>query len=396
MNTTLACPHFPGCPGCSSIGMPYENQLDDKLAAVEATLEQFAPDLIEPEVFFTISASPKRSAYRNRVKLVPTAIFNQTDKIGFGLYRTGSHEVIDIPDCPVQMDGLNRIVARLRQLIFELDVSIYDESNHTGDLRFITLRQSEATNEALLTFVTRDDVFPSGGELARQIMADCESVVGVLQNVNDRVGNAIFGERTMLIAGNEWIEEEVCDARIRLGATSFFQINTQVAELAYQSIHTALEPTHEDALIDLYCGVGTIGLTLANYVRKVTGIESAAEAITLGNESARTNSLENVRLIDGAVEERLQELIDELTHSNVKGNHLLAAVNPPRKGLTPKIITQLTDAGPRRIAYLSCWPFSLTRDLVRFDKAGYRVIDLQCFDMFPQTPQVETLAVLER
>lgn len=202
-------------------------------------------------------------------------------RIKLGLYRAGSHDVIDIPGCPVHMKGLNHAIEVIREGLGECDICLYDEVAHTGDLRFITLRQGVATAELLIGFVTRNRDFPGGDRLTRFVMDRCRNVVGVVQNINPEKGNVIFGPTNRLLAGRNHLEEIVCGVRVRLGLTSFFQVNTAVAEKAYEAIVRSLEPDNDMTLLDLYSGVGAIGLIASSHVRRIMAIEEVPEAIEL-------------------------------------------------------------------------------------------------------------------
>ncbi|MGB2986008.1 MAG: 23S rRNA (uracil(1939)-C(5))-methyltransferase RlmD [Phycisphaerae bacterium] len=415
MATIVSCPHFPACSGCNSIGIDYAEQLEAKLCAVRGLFRRSSLRSVEATPIQSIAASPNPGAYRNRVKLVPARSISSrspkrwatpagTGRIILGLYKAGSHEVIDIPGCPTQMDGLNRAVEVIRTAIEKSSVCLYDEVQHTGDLRFVTARQGVATGEILIGFVTRTEEFPCGDQLACYVMNHCNGTVGVVQNINPKKGNVIFGSMNRLLAGRDHLEEVICGTRIRLGVTSFFQVNTAVAEKAYESIlayvtckalagEPPVAPGHV-TLLDLYAGVGTIGLVAARHVRQVYGIEEVGEAVGFARAAAHVNGVDNAVFQEGLVEQRLPQLTDRLRKEGVDRNRLVVVVNPPRKGLDARVIEQLLEAGPVRIAYLSCAPDTLLRDLVRFENGGYRVAHVELFDMFPQTGQVETLAII--
>jgi 23S rRNA (uracil1939-C5)-methyltransferase len=350
-----------------------------------------------------ITASLNTGAYRNRVKLVPARSSEDSAPQGaanarhikLGLYRAGSHEVVDIPNCPVQAQELNRAIEVIRTGIEECRVRLYDEVAHTGDLRFVTVREGMATGELLIGFVTRLADFPGGDRLARFVMDRCAGAVGVVQNVNTEKGNVIFGPSSHLLAGRDYLDEVVCGVRLRLGLTSFFQVNTPVAEKAYEAIVDQLEPTGDMTVFDLYSGVGAVGLVMAPRVGRAIGVEEAPEAIDLALAAAQANGIGNAEFHPGLVEDLLPSLAGEVSRKGTRRERLSAVVNPPRKGLDPRVVRTLVQAAPGRIAYLSCSPPTLIRDLGRFIDGGYAIRHVELFDMFPQTEQVETLAVLE-
>lgn len=323
--------------------------------------------------------------------------------LGLGLFRAGSHDVVDIPGCPVQMRGINETVESVRAALAESEVSLYDEVKHSGHLRYITVREGAGTGEILVGLVTRSPAFPSGDELARNLLSQVRGVVGVVQNINPHKGNVIFGRSSRILSGRDYMEEVVCGIRIRLGITSFFQVNTAVAGIAYETILRHVLPTapwteptppNDSTLLDLYSGVGSIGLTAAAHVEDVWGIEEVGESVELARSASHANNLDNAHFRQGLVEEVLPELSANLRRRRGANHRIVVVVNPPRKGVEPKVVELLLEARPLRIAYLSCEPRTLFRDLARFEAGRYEVKHIEAFDMFPQAEQVETLAVL--
>lgn len=413
----LSCPHYPDCSGCTRIGVPYAGQLEAKLEAVRDALARHELGGFEPGQLTEIHASPKVSHYRNRAKLVPrrctssdtanagTAVTTTTateiGHVALGLYRVGTHDVVNIPGCPVQLDAINRAVESVRHCLEFYDVSLYDEVQHTGDLRFVSIRAARGGEELLLGLVTRDERVRRIEHLATALMNECPNLVGVVQNVNPVKGNVIFGPHNVLRAGRPYVEEEVCGVRVQLGLTSFFQVNTEVAEFAYRAIVAGLELTVEDVLLDLYAGVGSISLVAAGAVREVVAVEEEGESFHYACAARAHNEIRNVAFQEGLVEGLLPDLLRTLRYQKLAPERIALVVNPPRKGLHPRVIETLTASltqgyAPARLAYLSCSPPTLARDLHLLTRAGYRISTIECFDMFPQTDQVETLVLLKR
>ena len=425
MPEIVSCPHFPRCTGCTAIGVDYANQLAAKLRAFRRTLTASELTTIQADAVDSITPSPAPRNYRNRAKLVPhrpvTIIRRRSPApsqssrgagggpasgpVTLGLYQTGSHEVVDISDCPVQLDSVNRVVEIIRIGIDSCGVDLYDEFTHRGDLRFVSVRAGERTGQVLVGLVTRGRSCRGLDELARYIMARDEHVIGVVQNINHDRGNVIFGPTDRTIAGRDVLEEIVCGRPIRLGLTSFFQVNTAVAESAYRAIQSSLTDRHRPhaapshtkiALLDLYSGVGVIGLLLADAVDRVVSVESDAHANALARASASHNKCDNIEHREGLVEDVLADIVERLRRDHGSDMTIVAAVNPSRRGLDPRVVETFADVKLQRIAYLSCAPDTLMRDLARFEGHGYRVSRIELFDMFPQTPQIETLALIER
>jgi len=401
MNAVVTCSRFPVCSGCDHIGIPYEDQLAVKLERVRDVFAHARLRGFDPMSIATIHPSPLQAGYRNRVKLVAFGGAGENAAgpdgvVRLGLYREDSHQVVDIPDCPVQAEGINRVVEVVRAGICDVGLSPYVEVTHEGTLRYVTVRQGIGTGDVLVGLVTRTEEREKVTALADYIVRRDESVVGVLQNVNEARGNVVFGSRTKLLNGQPFLEEIVCGVRIRLGMTSFFQVNTGVAEMAYATIRDRLGLSHDDVLIDLYSGVGAIGLTSAAHVGRLFGIEEVPEAVHLAIDAAKASGIRNAEFYMGQVEKRLERVLRRVRAGGAATNALKLAVNPPRKGIARQVVHAMCEAQPERIAYLSCAPQTLVRDLKSLKNGGYRIVSVELFDMFPQTEQVETLAVLRR
>ena len=413
MESIVSCQWFPACSGCSAIGTSYREQLATKLDQVRRLFANARIPAFDATCITKIHPSERVSGYRNRVRLVPAykslrrevnrdspsptgGSITRADGIALGLYREDSHVVVDIPQCPVQTAEINRVLEDIRSGIESAGLGIYDESTHNGDLRFVTVRQGVNTGELLVGLVTRTDSRAGVQEVADHIVSRNAKVEGVLQNINPRPGNVVFGAKTTLLTGREYLEELVCDVRIRLGLTSFFQVNTGVAQQAYRAIQDGLMLSADDVLLDLYCGVGSIGLTTARHVSKVIGIEEVGESVHLAIDSARANGIRQAEFQVARVEDRLPRVVKHLQREGVSGPRIKLAVNPPRKGIHRRCVDVILETQPSRIAYLSCSPVSLIRDTKLLVEGGYRLHRVELFDMFPQTNQVETLAILKR
>ena len=399
--------------------MGYQTQLDNKLALVRSTFERARLEGFDCQRIQSIKPSPESANYRNRVKLVPFVIDHGSPAvdsmvtgrqtaasrfIGLGLYKEGSHEVVDIPNCPVQMVGINQAIEQLRRLLLEFETTIYGSGAADGQLRYVTVRQSLASGAVLVGLVTKTDELDRGTDLAEQLMARTQEIVGVVQNVNSDDGNAVFGTESRTLAGQDYLEEQVAGVGVHLGIASFFQVNTRVAEAAYYAILSGLSPGPEDVLLDLYAGVGAVGLVCASRVKRVIGVEEVAEAVRLAHQAAKSQSISNVEFRKGRVEDLLPEVsrAGQLIKDGGSGRggssgggRMHVVINPPRRGVDRLVMTSLLRARPDRVAYLSCDPTTLVRDLRYLMDGGYRIRQVQPFDMFPQTDKVETLVILE-
>jgi 23S rRNA (uracil1939-C5)-methyltransferase len=379
------CPHYPRCSGCALINVPYPDQL---LRKREIAVRAFAayPALAHFEVP-PVVASPQRLGYRGRVKLV---VRRSKGEIATGLYVPGSHHVVDISSCPIHPRPVNQVVQYLKKKIFELGIAPYDERDDSGDLRYLDFRYSFARRELSVTLVTRRASFPQGGTLARFLQRRFPFIVGVIQNINEQKGNVIWGKNFRTLAGRDTILERIGDLKLVYPAGVFSQANPFTARRLYERVCQLAQMQGGARVMDLYCGVGPTTLYLGAAAREVWGIDDSELAIATAKQNARRNGLGNCRFVAGDVAETLSEMAERLRGVDV------LVLNPPRKGVQPAAMERIQAMAVPRVIYVSCSPQTQARDLDRLIQGGYRLRSLQPFDMFPQTEEVETVALLER
>ncbi|MEW6298227.1 MAG: 23S rRNA (uracil(1939)-C(5))-methyltransferase RlmD, partial [Thermodesulfobacteriota bacterium] len=377
------CPHSPACYGCPLIRLPYPQQLAEKRGRVAQAFAAY-PTLQQVDVPPTL-ASPRRFGYRTRVKL---AVRRVEGKVLIGLYIPESHQVADISGCPVHPRQINEVVQFLKQAIDRLGIIPYDEARDTGQLRYIDLRYSFWQRKVLLTLVTRHMDFPQIRDLVRQLERRFPFLGGIVQNINDKPGNVIWGERFHPIRGRDSVIERVGHLLLDSPVDTFTQVNPPVARKLYETVLEWAGLTGEEIAVDLYCGIGPIALYLASRAKLVVGIDENVRAVNTAKENARRNGYHNCRFFAGDAAEKVKEVVATLSHID------LCVVNPPRKGLSPEAFGTLGAMRPPRLVYVSCDPATLARDLDRFCQGGYTLRRVQPLDMFPQTDQVETVALL--
>jgi 23S rRNA (uracil1939-C5)-methyltransferase len=377
--------HSRHCIGCPWLHLPYPEQLIRKRSIVAGALAAYAPlaDFRVPAVI----ASPRRLGYRGRVKLV---VRRSGTEVKTGLYVPGSHRVIDISSCPVHPRPVNQVTRYLKKKIAELRILPYDERDDSGQLRYLDFRYSFARRELSVTLVTRHDDFPEGVVLARSLRRNFRFVAGAVQNINEQRGNVIWGDRYRLLSGSDRLVERIGPLQLGFPAGVFSQANPGAAEKLYGTVAEMAALSDRETVLDLYCGVGPISLLLAGAARAVWGLDESARSIDAAKQNARRNGIANCRFLQGDVVERVAEAKRTL------GRIDRVVLNPPRKGMQPAALDAVLTAGAAWIIYVSCEPKSLCRDLNNFANGGYRLQRLQPFDMFPQTEQVETVALLAK
>ncbi len=370
------------CLGCPLISMKYADQLLFKQQRVaEALLQQ---GLLEEVQVLPVLPSDPTFGYRASAKL---AFSRKREKVLIGLYKRGSHEVIDCPECPVHHPLINKIATVVRDEVQRQKISVYRSQQQRGLLRHLLIRVSPFSGKALVTFVCNFRDLQQLPKLAKSLVRKVPEVIGVHQNINSSTGNVIMGEQTLKLLGLPDLIERVGDIRLRIAPEAFFQINTVQAARIYALVREWANLGRQDTVIDLYCGIGGIALHLAKDAGQVEGIESVAEAVRNAAENSRLNDLRNCRFFAGDATEELQKRSGGKIPS-------LVTLNPPRKGCSDELLQTLCQLRPKQIIYVSCDPDSLANDLKVLTSNGYRIKQLQPVDMFPQTAHIETVVQL--
>ncbi|HXK21813.1 MAG TPA: 23S rRNA (uracil(1939)-C(5))-methyltransferase RlmD [Myxococcota bacterium] len=375
-----ACPHSPDCVGCPWSGVPYPKQLARKQELVRAALARH--ESLSAVRRLPIRAAPRPFGYRALVKLVA-----RRGRLGLrlGVYRPGTHDVADIRRCAAHHPAANETLAALGAILERLRVPTYDERRRKGWLRYVIVRVG-AERRVQLVLVVRDRSYARERELARALMG-LRGVAGVVLNLNDDPGNALFGPRFTSVAGEAALVDRVGELALRSSAGSFTQANPAAARAAYAEVVRLAEPKPGERALDLYCGVGAIALSLACAGMEVQGIEENPQAVRDARANAEANAMQSARFTQG----------DAASALVGKGERVdLVTLNPPRRGAAPEVREAIAALAPQRIVYLSCDPDTLARDLADLAARGYRTESVEPFDFLPQTEHVEAVARLVR
>ena len=379
------CPHYPHCIGCPFVDVHYPEQLSRKRDIVREAFAAF-PSLAALEVP-PVTPSPRRLGYRGRVKVV---VRKNRNDVAIGLYVPGSHRVIDISSCPVHPRPVNQLIRYLKRKVLELGILPYDERSDSGDLRYVDMRYSFARREVSVTLISRHASLPQGEQLARSLQRKFPFVTGVIQNVNESRGNVIWGERYRTLSGRDTILERIGGLNLVFPAGVFSQANPAVTEKLYSKVYEWAGLTGKETVVDLYCGVGPISLYLARKAYGVWAIDNDELAIITAKQNARRNGISNCRFVAGDTAGKLRDI--KRTLPNID----FAILNPPRQGVQTAAMEAVLELEAPKLIYVSCAPHSLARDLDRFVAANYRIDQIQAFDMFPQTKEVETAVLLDK
>ncbi|KGF71929.1 RNA methyltransferase [Neosynechococcus sphagnicola sy1] len=372
------------CGGCQWQQVEYDLQLTIKRNLVIQALERiggFSSPPVDPML-----AATDPLGYRNKATY-PLGL-SATRQVQAGYYQRGSHQLINLNQCPVQDGRLNPLLAAIKLDIQQRGWSIYDESTHTGTLRHLSLRIGRRTGEVLLTLVAKTADLPDLELQAQEWLHRYPQVVGVALNLNPAATNTIFGRQTQAIAGRIWLGEEFAGLKFQIQPTTFFQVFTEQAERLLGVILQQLHLQGDELLVDAYCGIGTLTLPLATEVRQAIGLEVQPEAVAQAEKNAALNRLTNVTFQTGTVEEQLPALIQPPD---------IVVLDPPRKGCDRSVLATLQQIQPHQIVYVSCNPATLARDLkILCEDGRYQLQRVQPADFFPQTSHVEAAAFLVR
>mgnify|MGYP003402510257 FL=1 len=313
---------------------------------------------------------------------------SSTGQVQAGYYRQGSHKLINLNQCPVQDERLHPLLREVKQDIQEQGWSIYNETNHQGKLRHLSLRIGQNTGEMLLTLISTDRNLAGIEEQAQLWLDKYPGLVGVCLNLNRDRTNAILGKTTQTILGKPYLREIFAGVELHIAADTFFQVNTSAAELLLQTIIQQLKLTGSENIIDAYCGIGTFSLPLAQRVQQVVGIELNHNSVRQAQSNAALNQINNAIFLTGKVKDCLQQI-------EFQPDILL--LDPPRKGCDPQVLETILKLKPERIVYVSCKPATLARDVQMLCASGaYQLSQIQPADFFPQTTHVECCALLNK
>ncbi len=379
------CRHFGTCGGCRFQDYAYERQLESKHAQVRDALVRlggFADPPLEPIV-------PARTQYGYRNKLEYSFAAGEHG-LALGFHRAGRwDEVVDVEECLLTTEVGNAIRDTVRRWAREEGLEPYDQEAQTGYLRHLVVREGRNTGQALVVLVTAPGERFDADYLIERLRAFPE-VRSIHWAINDQPSE-ITNLPTKLLWGDAWIEEEILGLRYRLRPNAFMQTNTEMAEVLYALARDAAGLTGQENVFDLYCGTGTIGLALASAAAHVWGVEISEESVACAIENATENRIDNTSFFAGNVGQSLEELRERAGAPDV------VVVDPPRAGLAGKALRRTGELQARRIVYVSCNPTTLASDLaVLRDEHGYALVRCIPVDMFPHTPHIESVSLLER
>lgn len=376
--TEIDCSAFSRCGGCVFRHISYKAELKAKETKTYETIKRIGGVDLKPQPI--MHSSDKR--YRNKAQYP----ISTDGKVGF--YANHSHNIIPCGDCLLQPEIFSTITKITEDWIKKYSISIYNEEEHNGLLRHLFIREGAITKEIMVVAVINGDTLPLSEEwIAALKTAVGENLKSVQININTQNTNVIMGDKCITLYGEEYITDILCGVKIRLSPLSFYQVNHAMAQKLYEKAAEYGDVANKTVL-DLYCGAGTIGLSLADKAKKVIGVEIIPEAIKDAKFNAQANGIENAEFYCSDATEFAEK---HNPHPDV------VIVDPPRKGLTEELIETITEKfAPERIVYVSCDVGTLARDIKSFGEKGYKLAEYTPADLFPRTSHCETVCLIQK
>ncbi|RJS62609.1 23S rRNA (uracil(1939)-C(5))-methyltransferase RlmD [Bacillus sp. PK3_68] len=362
----------------------YEGQLQFKEKQVREVLTRIGK--LEDVNVHPVLGMEEPWYYRNKAQ-VPVG--ERNGKLIAGFFKPRSHEIVDTNESIIQLPKVNEAIQAVKEICSELDIKAYDEVAHKGVLRHIMARYGKQTGELMIVLITRTAELPHKDKIVEEMITRLPHVKSIVHNVNSKRTNVIMGETTKVLWGSEVIYDYIGDVKFAISARSFYQVNPVQTKVLYDKALEYADLTGNETVIDAYCGIGTISLFLAQKAKRVFGVEVVPEAIEDAKRNARLNGIENAEFAVGKAEEVITEWYKQGNRADV------LVVDPPRKGCDGALLETIIDMKPGKVVYVSCNPATLARDLRILEDGGYRTLDVQPVDMFPQTTHCEAVACLE-
>ncbi len=384
------CP-YPACTACAYKNIEYAHEKKIKENNVRVAFKKAGISQIEILPFLCTGVT---NGYRNKAQYPVGMDANGNYILGF--YAPKTHTVKEAARCPLQPPIFLEILEFLRSFFKKHFVSVYDEKSGKGLLRHIYLRRAEKSGEVLLTLVINGKGLPCEEALVFEICKEFPCVVGILLNENRKDTNVILSDVYRTLWGKDYITDELAGVTLEISAGAFYQVNRAGAELLYGEAKRLANLRETDLLLDLYCGAGAIGLSMAPDVREVIGIEIVAEAVECAKRNAALSGIENASFYigDAADAKKILDVAERERGEKIRPDVVI--LDPPRKGCDAGLLSFIVSLSPRKIVYVSCNPDTLARDVAILAPLGYSTDKVRPVDMFPGTGHVESVVCLTR
>ncbi|SHK59698.1 23S rRNA (uracil(1939)-C(5))-methyltransferase RlmD [Paramaledivibacter caminithermalis] len=373
------------CGGCQIQHIDYARQLEIKKNKVISNIDRIGK--LENVLIHDVLGMNEPYRYRNKAQF-PIGMENGKSIIGF--YKKRTHEIVNIVDCSIHHEINDKILMIFKRIIDENKISVYEEKSGKGLLRHILTRVSHTTGDLMVVIITNGKKLPFKEKIVNELIKNVPKVKSIVQNINIKKTNVILGRECITLYGHDKIVDYIGDLRFEISPLSFFQVNPFQTKVLYDKVLEYAELTGNETVFDIYCGIGTISLFLAQRAKKVYGIEVIEAAIKDAKRNAKLNNLDNTEFFVGKAE----ELVPKLYKQGLKAD--VVVVDPPRKGCDKVVLEMIAVMKPKRVIYVSCKPSTLARDLRILNELGYKTLEVQPVDMFPHTTHVECCVRIRR
>jgi len=376
------CPIYSECGGCQLQHIDYISQLNLKTNYVKSSFES---NNLPTNTLLPCIGMKDPYHYRNKVQMV----FSEKGKrILSGFYEENTHRVINVDNCHIQDEVANKIISTCKDLFIKHKIKPYMEDRGTGLIRHVLVKRSKATEEILVVIVTIEEMFPGRNNFVTDLRKLHPEITTIVQNINGRKTSVVLGDFERIIFGKGSITDVLMNKKFIISAKSFYQINARQTEILYKKAIELAKLVETDVVLDAYSGIGTIGILMAEHVKKVISVENNPISVKNAIQNARLNNVKNVRFYHEDASQFVKNLVSEETHIDV------VLVDPPRAGLELSFIDSVLELKPKKVVYISCDPVTLARDLKLFTKEFYEIKRIQPVDMFAQTSHVENIVLL--
>lgn len=378
------CPVFRQCGGCAFRHITYEEELRLKQKAVQDALQRLGGFQLEPE---PILGCEEPDHYRNKAQY-PLGTDRQGKAVA-GFYARRSHRIVPVLDCALQDPAFGPVVKLVVDFINSRHLAVYDESTGKGLLRHLFLRRGHRTGEMMVCLVSTSRQIPFLDELIQKLTATFPHIVSIALNINKEKTNVILGQQTITVYGKDYIDDILLDVKLSIAPAAFYQVNSAQTERLYQLGYAYGELKPDDRLLDLYCGIGSIGLGACSRVASLTGVEVVEAAVDSARRNAAQNQLK-AEFFCADAGEAARQLADRGETPSI------IIVDPPRKGCDEQVLDSIVRMAPERVVMISCNPATAARDCKWLAEHGYQLVKYRPVDLFARTGHVETVCLLTK
>lgn len=378
------CPIYQKCGSCHLMHMKQGAQAEYKRKRVEQLCAKAGLPL---QVAPVLSMN---TPYHYRNKMIIGFQMDRARHIHAGFYEEFSHHIIPYKACALHPQLCDEIIGEIAQLMEKLRIEPYHEDKRRGLLRHVLIRYGEVSKQIMVVLVINQSVFPARKNFVDALLKKFPMITTIVQNVNTRKTSIVLGDQERVLYGKGYIEDQLCGLTFRISSKSFYQINHEQTEVLYQTATKLLGLKGNERVLDAYCGIGTIGMSIAHQVKEVIGVELNKDAVQDAKVNAKINQVSNIRFLCDDVSAYMQKAARQKERFDV------VIMDPPRSGSTEQFLTALAALRPSQVLYISCNPQTQMRDLQQLKKLGYTAKSILPVDMFPQTEAIESIVCLRR